>query len=53
MAEIGLRRGINILVFKVVNETGSWAGSAHFTDREGNPVKGIRVTLDPDAKDLP
>jgi len=38
-------------VFKVVNEVGNWAGSIRFTDAQGDPVKGIKVTLDPEAKD--
>ena len=27
-------------------------GSIRFTDGQGNPVKGIKVTLDPEGKDL-
>ena len=38
---------LNVLVFKMANEIGSWEGSIRFTDAEGNPVKGISVTLDP------
>jgi hypothetical protein len=37
-------------VFKVVNETSDWVGSIRFTDAQGNPVKGIKVTLDPEGK---
>jgi hypothetical protein len=29
-----------------------WKGSIRFTDAQGNPVKGIKVTLDPEEKDL-
>jgi hypothetical protein len=36
-----------VLVFKVVNETLDWQGSIRFTDAQGNPVKGIKVTLAP------
>jgi hypothetical protein len=39
-----------VLVFKVVNEFVDWKGSIRFTDARGNPVKGIKVTLDPEAK---
>jgi len=28
-----------------------WKGSIRFTDPQGNPVKGIQVSLDPDATD--
>jgi WD40 repeat protein/serine/threonine protein kinase len=48
---IELRAGLNVLVFKVVNETLGWQGSVRFTDAAGQPLKGIRVTLDPEAKD--
>jgi hypothetical protein len=46
-AGITLQSGINVLVFKVANESGGWGGSVRFTDAAGRPVKGIRVTLDP------
>jgi hypothetical protein len=42
-----LKAGLNVLVFKVVNETRDWRGSIRFTDAAGGPVKGIRVTLTP------
>ena len=48
---ITLKAGLNALVFKVVNGMGYWKGSIRFTDAQGNPVKGIKVTLNPDAKD--
>ena len=50
---IVLNAGLNMLVFKVVNETAGWKGSIRFTDAQGNPVKGIKVTLDPEAKEAP
>ena len=49
--DITLNAGLNVLVFKVVNETGGWKGSIRFTDAQGDPVKGIKVTLDPEGKD--
>ncbi len=45
--DITLNAGLNVLVFKVVNESKFWQGSIRFTDTEGKPVKGIEVTLDP------
>jgi WD40 repeat protein len=47
--DIALNAGLNVLVFKVVNEALDWKGSIRFTDAQGNPVKGIKVTLDPRA----
>jgi hypothetical protein len=48
--DITLKAGLNVLVFKVVNELGDWLGSIRLTDAQGNPVKGIKVTLDPEGK---
>jgi WD40 repeat protein/serine/threonine protein kinase len=45
--DIALQEGVNVLVFKVVNEVGGWQGSIRFTDAQGNPVQGIKVTLTP------
>ena len=53
MPDIALNAGLNVLVFKVVNEIVDWKGSIRFTDAQGNPVKGIKVTLDPNTKDSP
>jgi WD40 repeat protein/serine/threonine protein kinase len=41
---VEFKAGLNLLVFKVVNETFQWKGSIRFTDTAGRPVKGIRVT---------
>lgn len=51
MPDVVLNAGLNVLVFKVVNEGGEWKGSIRFSDAQGDPVKGIKVTLDPEAKD--
>jgi hypothetical protein len=51
--DIALNAGLNVLVFKVVNDLLAWKGSIGFTDAQGNPVRGIKVTLDPEAKDGP
>ncbi len=42
--EVTLRAGENVLVLKVVNEKVDWSGCARFTDKDGNPVKDLRVT---------
>ncbi len=49
--DIALNAGLNVLVFKVLHEAGNWKGSIRFTDAQGNPVKGITVTVDPEAKE--
>jgi WD40 repeat protein/serine/threonine protein kinase len=50
VSDVTLNAGLNVVVFKVVNQEHDWQGSIRFTDAQGNPVKGIKVTLDPDAK---
>jgi hypothetical protein len=44
---VRLRKGPNVLVFKVVNESLDWLGCLRFVDAEGNPAKGLRVSLTP------
>jgi hypothetical protein len=45
---VHLRKGTNVLVFKVVNQYQEWLGCLRFIDREGNPAKGLRVSLTPE-----
>jgi hypothetical protein len=45
---ITLRKGTNVLVFKVVNAILDWEGCARFVDSEGNPAKGLQVRLTPE-----
>ena len=49
--DIVLNAGLNVLVFKVVNEQGGWMGSIRFTDAAGRSLKGVHVALDPEGKD--
>jgi hypothetical protein len=49
--DLSLHAGRNVLVFKVVNEAMYWQGSIRITDAQGNPATGIKVTLNPEAKD--
>jgi hypothetical protein len=44
---VELKKGINVIVFKVVNEQDLPRASLRFTDAAGQPLKGIRVTLTP------
>src|SRR5262245_27819891 len=43
--DVSLRKGVNVLVFKVVNEKIDWSGCARFTDGEGNVIKNLKVKL--------
>lgn len=44
---VELKAGINVLVFKAVNETRDWEGSIRLTDAADQPLNGIKVTLTP------
>ena len=44
---VQLNSGLNVLIFKVVNEKGGWQGSVSITDVQGNPVRGLKITLTP------
>ncbi len=45
-----LKQGMNVLTFVVVNGDGPTAAAARFLDKEGNPVKGLTVSLSPPAR---
>jgi hypothetical protein len=47
---IELKAGLNVLVFKVVNELGGWEASVRITDATGQSIKGLRMTLDPGTR---
>jgi hypothetical protein len=44
---ITLEKGSNVLVFKVVNERIDWSGCVRFVDKEGKPVKNLKISLAP------
>jgi hypothetical protein len=44
---VGLKRGINVLLFKVVNEGQDWQCCARLVDEAGRPAQGLRVKLTP------
>ena len=48
---VALKAGLNVLVFKVANGGGEWDGSVRLLDAAGQPVKGIKATLDPEGKE--
>jgi hypothetical protein len=47
---ITLNEGLNVLVFKVVNEEGGWGGTIRLVDARGNPIEGVKATLDPETE---
>jgi hypothetical protein len=52
---LALKRGLNVLVAKVVDDVSGfneWKISVRFADPKGRQVSGIKLTLDPDGKDV-
>jgi hypothetical protein len=45
--EVNLRRGVNVLVFKVINEKEDWSGCARFMDKKGRIIRNLAVTTGP------
>jgi len=44
---LALKKGLNSLVVKVVNEEEDWELSARFIDKDGKPVPGLTATTKP------
>ena len=44
---VTLTKGVNVVVFKVVNEKNNWQGCLRFTDKAGAPLKNVKVALAP------
>jgi hypothetical protein len=44
---LALKKGVNVIVFKVVNEKMDWSGCLRFTDKDGKPITDFKVSLKP------
>lgn len=44
---VTLKKGVNVLVLKVVNEENNWQGSVRFLDQAGQPVTDVTVATKP------
>jgi len=44
---VTLKKGVNVIVFKVINELNSWQGAMRFLDKTGAPLKDLRIKLSP------
>jgi hypothetical protein len=44
---VALHKGVNTIVFKIVNERLAWKGCLRFTDKDGKPIKNVEVRLKP------
>lgn len=41
--KVGLKKGWNTLMLKIVEKSGDWAASARFADAEGNPLEDLAI----------
>jgi hypothetical protein len=44
---VTLKKGVNVLVLKVINEENNWQGSVRFLDKAGKPVTDIKIETKP------
>ena len=45
--KVTLKKGINVVVFKVINEQNSWQGAMRLLDKTGAPLKDLKIRLSP------
>lgn len=44
---VTLKKGLNVIVFKIFNEQGNWQGAMRFMDKSGAPLKDLKIKLSP------
>jgi hypothetical protein len=45
--KVTLNKGVNVVVFKIINEQNNWQGALRFLDKAGTPVKDFKIKLSP------
>jgi hypothetical protein len=45
--DLTLKKGVNVIVFKIVNEKVDWQGCMRFTDKDDKPITGYKVSTSP------
>jgi hypothetical protein len=45
--KLTLNKGVNVIVFKVINEKNNWEACLRFKDKDGKPVTNFAVRLQP------
>jgi len=45
--KVTLKKGVNVMVFKITNEQNSWQGAMRLMDKSGAPLKDVRIKLTP------
>lgn len=44
---VTLKKGVNVIVFKILNETNSWQGAMRLLTKAGAPLKDVRIRRAP------
>lgn len=44
---VTLKKGTNVIVFKIINEQNSWQGAMRLMDKSGAPLKGLKIKSSP------
>jgi hypothetical protein len=44
---VTLKKGRNVIVFKIFNEQGNWQGAMRFLDKSGAPITNLKIKLSP------
>ncbi len=45
--KVTLKKGLNVIIFKIFNEQNSWQGAMRFLDKSGVPLTNLTVKLSP------
>lgn len=45
--KVTLKKGVNVIVFKIINEQNSWQGAMRLLEKSGKPLEGITIKLEP------
>jgi hypothetical protein len=45
--KVRLKKGINVFVFKVINEQNAWQGAMRLLDKSGAPLKDVKIKQSP------
>ena len=45
--KVTLKKGLNVVVFKIINEQGNWQGAMRLLHKGGAPLKNVKIKLSP------
>jgi hypothetical protein len=45
--KVTLKKGINVMIFKITNEQNAWQGAMRLMDKSDSPLKNVRIKLTP------